>query len=111
MATPLKFARLYTLGLIALFAPVVVLAGDASAPIPYFGMSPNDVATLNAAFRKALIGQDAATAAVFAAHPTYGPYQNNTAIMPTPFNPQRHDGFVEIAKKGDIDLLFDGDSI
>jgi lysophospholipase L1-like esterase len=35
----------------------------------------------------------------------------NTAIIPAPFQPQRHDAFVEIAKKGNIDLLLMGDSI
>ena len=29
----------------------------------------------------------------------------NTAIVPAPFQPQRHDEFVAIAKKGDIDCL------
>jgi lysophospholipase L1-like esterase len=33
------------------------------------------------------------------------------AIIPAPYQPARHDKFVEIAKKGDIDVLFDGDSI
>jgi len=38
----------------------------------------------------------------------------NTAVVPAPRDPgwvKRHDGFVEIAKKGDVDLLFLGDSI
>jgi beta-glucosidase len=35
----------------------------------------------------------------------------NTAVIPTPFQPQRHEAFVEIAKKGDIDCLLMGDSI
>jgi lysophospholipase L1-like esterase len=35
----------------------------------------------------------------------------NPAIMAVPRNQQRHADFVEIAKKGDIDLLFEGDSI
>ncbi len=35
----------------------------------------------------------------------------NTAVIPTPFQPQRHEGFVEIAKKGGIDCLLMGDSI
>jgi lysophospholipase L1-like esterase len=35
----------------------------------------------------------------------------NPAIMPVPRNQQRHASFVEIAKKGDIDLLLEGDSI
>lgn len=35
----------------------------------------------------------------------------NTAIIPTPFQPQRHEAFVEIAKQGNIDCLLMGDSI
>jgi lysophospholipase L1-like esterase len=35
----------------------------------------------------------------------------NTAIVPAPFGQQRHAQFLEIAKKGDIDLLLMGDSI
>jgi lysophospholipase L1-like esterase len=35
----------------------------------------------------------------------------NPAIRPVPRNQQRHASFVEIAKKGDIDLLLEGDSI
>jgi lysophospholipase L1-like esterase len=37
--------------------------------------------------------------------------RDNTAIRPVPRNAARHDAFVEIAKKGDIDLLLVGDSI
>ena len=37
--------------------------------------------------------------------------KGNTAIVPTPFQPKRHEGFLAIAKKGDIDILFMGDSI
>jgi lysophospholipase L1-like esterase len=39
---------------------------------------------------------------------------NNSAITPAPRDPgwvKRHDGFVEIAKKGGVELLFLGDSI
>jgi len=39
------------------------------------------------------------------------PQKKNTAIIPTPFNPKRHAEFVEIAKKGGIDVLLQGDSI
>jgi lysophospholipase L1-like esterase len=35
----------------------------------------------------------------------------NPCIAPTPRNAQRHAGFVETANKGDVDLLFEGDSI
>lgn len=56
--------------------------------------------------RHALIAALLATAA-FAA-------DGNTAIQPVPRDArwvQRHEGFVELAKKGDIDVLFLGDSI
>jgi lysophospholipase L1-like esterase len=35
----------------------------------------------------------------------------NSAIVPAPFQPQRHAQFVEIAKQGNIDCLLMGDSI
>lgn len=35
----------------------------------------------------------------------------NTAVIPAPFQPQRHEAFVEIAKHGNIDCLLMGDSI
>ncbi len=35
----------------------------------------------------------------------------NTALIPAPFQPQRHEAFVEIAKEGGIDCLLMGDSI
>jgi lysophospholipase L1-like esterase len=38
----------------------------------------------------------------------------NTAVVPEPRDPkwvERHEGFVEIAKKGNVDVLFIGDSI
>jgi lysophospholipase L1-like esterase len=37
--------------------------------------------------------------------------RDNSAIRPVPRNAARHDSFVELAKKGDIDLLLLGDSI
>ena len=37
--------------------------------------------------------------------------RDNSAIRPVPRNAARHDSFVELAKKGDIDLLLVGDSI
>ena len=39
------------------------------------------------------------------------PPRDNSAIRPTQRAANRHDAFVEIAKKGNIDLLLDGDSI
>ena len=48
---------------------------------------------------------------LLAALGTASVHAQNTALVPTPFQPQRHEQFVEIAKKGDIDLLLMGDSI
>jgi len=39
------------------------------------------------------------------------PQKKNTAIIPKEFQPKRHEGFLAIAKKGDIDILLMGDSI
>jgi lysophospholipase L1-like esterase len=39
------------------------------------------------------------------------PPATNSAIIPAPFQPQRHEEFVAIAKQGDIDCLLMGDSI
>ena len=35
----------------------------------------------------------------------------NSALIPVPFQEERHAGFVDIAKQGDIDCLLMGDSI
>jgi lysophospholipase L1-like esterase len=35
----------------------------------------------------------------------------NTALIPAPFQPQRHEQFLQVAKQGNIDLLLMGDSI
>ncbi len=86
-------------------------AVDAVIPIPYSGLSLDDVATVNAAIKKVVSAQDPAAKAILDAHPNLKIVQANTAISPAPFNPGTHAGFVEIAKKGDIDLLFLGDSI
>ena len=37
--------------------------------------------------------------------------RDNSAIRPVPRNAAKHDSYVELAKKGDIDLLLVGDSI
>jgi lysophospholipase L1-like esterase len=37
--------------------------------------------------------------------------EKNTAVVPAPKDVKRHEGFLEIAKKGNVDVLFLGDSI
>src|SRR5205814_8892789 len=43
--------------------------------------------------------------------PILQPPRDNSTIRPVPRAANRHDSFVELAKKGDIDLLLVGDSI
>jgi lysophospholipase L1-like esterase len=62
-----------------------------------------------AAIGGALAGLVLAGLASWAAERAKG--RENTAIKPSPKDVKRHDGFVAIAKKGDIDVLFLGDSI
>jgi lysophospholipase L1-like esterase len=89
----------------------MMAADSAPAPIPYRGMSLDDTAKLNSTLNKLLVAEDPSVQAILDAHPTFAVFRANSAIIPAPFNPARHAGFVEIAKKGDIDLLFAGDSI
>jgi lysophospholipase L1-like esterase len=42
---------------------------------------------------------------------TTGLQAQNTALVPAPFQPQRHEEFLKVAAAGDIDCLFIGDSI
>jgi lysophospholipase L1-like esterase len=110
MLTP----RYFALGLFSalVFASFPVRAADsAPTPIPYRGMSLDDTAKLNAALNKAMVAEDASIKAILDANPSFSIVKGNSAIIPTPYVPARHDGFVAIAKKGDIDVLFDGDSI
>jgi lysophospholipase L1-like esterase len=100
------------------FVPIVIgppapVPAEVAIPRP----SPADIAQVNAAV-KTLIDQDHS-----AAKPLLTKYQSLLMLQPPRFNVAatytqtqqrlgpRHEGFVEIAKKGDIDLLLDGDSI
>src|SRR3954454_14034709 len=56
----------------------------------------------------------ASCASVHSVDPALRDPDKNSAIRPAPRDPgwmRRHDGFVEIAKKGGFDVLFLGDSI
>jgi len=106
--------RFLVLGLLTatVFAsPSVMAADSAPAPIPYRGMSLDDSAKLNAALNKLMVADDPSVKDILAANPTFSVVKGNSALIPAPFNPARHDANVAIAKKGDIDLLFAGDSI
>ena len=100
------------------FGPVVV---GPAAPVPPEVAIPRptaaEIAQVNAAVKK-LIDSDRS-----AAKPLLKKYESLLTLRPARRNvaatytrsfvrtDARHDGFVEIAKKGDIDLLLDGDSI
>ena len=100
------------------FGPVVV---GPAAPVPPEVAIPRptaaEIAQVNAAVKK-LIDSDRS-----AAKPLLKKYESLLTLRPARRNvaatytrsfvrtDARHDGFVEAAKKGDIDLLLDGDSI
>jgi len=100
------------------FQPVII---GPSAPVPpelaIPHPTPADIAAVNAEIQK-LISSDNSTAAGLLRK-----YQSLLTLQPTRFNPAatytqtqqrqgpRHEGFVEQAKAGGIDLLLEGDSI
>jgi lysophospholipase L1-like esterase len=100
------------------FVPIVI---GPSAPVPTEVAiprpTPAEVSQVNDAVKK-LIDQDRSTA-----KPLLTKYRSLLMLHPPRLNVAatytqtqqrmgpRHEGFVEIAKKGDIDLLLDGDSI
>lgn len=94
-------------------------APPAPAPVPPEVAFPRptaaEIAQVNTALQK-LTASDPAVRAILARYPdllTVRPPRVNPAIVPA-LNPQyrnRHVGFVEIAKQGNIDVLFMGDSI
>jgi lysophospholipase L1-like esterase len=115
------------LGLLASFAATLPVAGQptpaasVAAPVPAVvamdRISNEQVSLLNDSLKKMLIKQDASLKDVFDQHPRFAllsPPRANTAIIPALNNPgfqAKHAAYVELAKKGDIDLLFMGDSI
>jgi lysophospholipase L1-like esterase len=52
-----------------------------------------------------------ATVVALLGAPAWAAEKENSAVKPSKKDEKRHDGFVEIAKKGDIDVVFYGDSI
>jgi lysophospholipase L1-like esterase len=98
--------------------PVVI---GPSAPVPpevaMLRPSADELATINAALTKFVDTDKSSAKALLKKYETLlkvEPARLNTAATFTQTNQRqgaRHEGFVEIAKKGDIDLLFHGDSI
>jgi lysophospholipase L1-like esterase len=100
------------------FVPIVIgppapVPAEVAIPRP----SPAELTQVNDAVKKWIDGNQSA------AKPLLQKYQSLLMLHPPRLNVAatytqtqqrigpRHEGFVEIAKKGDIDLLFDGDSI
>ncbi len=90
-------------------APAVIVPAAVALNRP----TPDEVARINDALTKALIQASPGVKEIFDKYPNFKlvTYVPNSAIVPAPFNPPRHDANVVRAKQGDIDLLLAGDSI
>jgi len=103
-------------GVNAADAPVTPSAAPVPAAVAIPRPPPSEVAQVNESLKKFLAQTDPATKAILDKYPELLAVQvprANTAIMPA-LNPgfrTKHNNNVELAKKGDIDLLFMGDSI
>jgi len=100
------------------FAPVVI--GPAAPVPPQVAMlrpTPDEIAQINAALHKLVATDTSSTRTLLKKYESIllmQPVRPNTAATYTQTNQRmgpRHEGFVEIAKKGNIDLLLHGDSI
>jgi len=112
MNTPSRFPQFNLLAVVTAFAcfQAATFAAD-PAPIPMAGPTAADSALLDARLKALIVQQDPAAQAIFDSKPTVKLVTANSAIIPMPFNPAKHDANVAVAKKGDIDLLLAGDSI
>jgi lysophospholipase L1-like esterase len=121
MTTPnprLRLSVQILLGLLALNTPFV--RAQAPAPVPdavaIARPSPGEISQVDASLRQFIAQADPATKAIVARYPdllAVRPPRVNPATVPF-LNPgfrRKHDAYVELAKKGGIDLLFMGDSI
>src|SRR5688572_12871708 len=76
--------------------------------------TPAEVAQMNAEITRMINANTSAAKPLLDRYRTLTTVQvprDNSAIRPVPRAANRHDSFVELAKKGDIDLLLVGDSI
>jgi lysophospholipase L1-like esterase len=113
-----RLAVLSLLGLLVLNAPLGRAAGIAPVPdaVAIARPSPEEVAQATASLQQFLAQADPATKAVISKYPdllAVRPPRVNPAVVPflSPGFRMKHAANVELAKKGDIDLLFMGDSI
>jgi hypothetical protein len=127
MNTPLRIRRLTVVSLFTLIAvsspwshAADMATTAVSAPVPaevaIARPSAEEIAVAEKSLQQFLAQADATTKAVLAKYPdllAVRPPRVNPAVVPNLFGGFRakHAANVEIAKKGDIDLLFMGDSI
>jgi lysophospholipase L1-like esterase len=124
MNSPLLARRVLALSLLGSFTLGVLpgRAADAPAPMPVPAAvamarpSPAEVAQAEASLQKFVAQADPATREIVARFPdliAVRPPRVNPAVVPflAPNFRRQHAANVEVAKKGDIDLLFMGDSI
>jgi beta-glucosidase len=120
MITSPLIRRLTLLALLASAPCVFAQQMPAPAPVPaevaIARPSPTEVAQATDSLKKFVAQADAATKAIVAKYPdliAVRPPRVNPAVVPA-LNPgfrNKHAAYVELAKKGDIDLLLMGDSI
>ncbi len=121
MNAPALIRRLHTLALLAITSAAIAQpAAPAPMPVPAVVAiarpTPAEVAHATASLEKFLAQADAETKAIAAKYPemiAVRPPRVNPAVVPF-LNPgfrTKHAANVELAKKGDIDVLFMGDSI
>jgi beta-glucosidase len=100
------------------FAPVVIgPAAPVPAEVAMLRPTPDEIAQINAALHKLVATDTSSTRTLLKKYESIllmQPVRPNTAATYTQTNQRmgpRHEGFVDIAKKGNIDLLLHGDSI
>ena len=122
MNTPALFRRLNSLLLVAATSVALAQPAPMGTPMPVPAAvaiarpSAAEIAQATASLEKFIAQADSTTKAIAAKYPdliAVRPPRVNPAVVPA-LNPgfrQKHAANVELAKKGDIDLLFMGDSI
>jgi lysophospholipase L1-like esterase len=113
-----RVALVLLLGVCALNLPGgrAQIAAPVPAAVAIAHPSPGEIAQATASFQQFLAQADPATKAILAKYPDLlevRPPRVNLATVPLLNRGFRtkHEAYVELAKKGDIDLLFMGDSI
>lgn len=115
LALPISFAQAPA-GSVTAPATVSLTPAEVPAVVAIARPSQNEIAQAQTALSKFLTQADAATKTIAAKYPdlvTVRPPRANPALVPSlqPNHRAKHVANVEVAQKGDIDVLFMGDSI